>query len=302
MNIVQNIIKIFSYSVMKKTITSKFEIKLEFDKNTENPSRLFRSFAEIIEDIRYLDTVLAKCINTSVSTKIFLNDIEKGSLIAKLWDELIINEDNKLDDIKETEKISKFIDKSRSKSLEFLQNKKSSVEDLEQLSERIEEIAKDEDLVNTFNYGKLDLLELAKSLNNISETTEKLTDNEKITFTNSNDDSEELTNNTAKIDIDDVEKALTTEEVNNESVAYYKIKKPDFLGDSQWEFKHGNKSLKIKITDDIWLEKFKNGQEIVVPGDSLKVKVKQNFKYNRNGYLISEKTEIIQVLGIIKNQ
>ncbi|MBF0598427.1 hypothetical protein [Faecalibacter rhinopitheci] len=287
---------------MKKTVTSKFEIKLEFDKNTENPSRLFRTFAEIIEDVRNLDNVLAKCINTSVSTKIFLNDIEKGSLIAKLWDELVINEDNKLDDLQEPEKISNFIEKSRSKALEFLQDNKSSVDDLEKLSDDIEEIANEENLAETFNYGKPDILELAKSLNDISETTEKLTDNEKLIVKNSNDKSEELTNNVAKIDIEDVEKALTAEEYNNESIVFYKIKKPDFLGDSQWEFKHGNKSLKIKITDVNWLEKFKNGIEIVVPGDSLKVRISQNFKYNRNGYLISEKTEIIEVLGIIKNQ
>lgn len=287
---------------MKKTVISEFEIKLEFDKNTENPSRLFRSFAEIIEDIRSLDTVLAKCINTSVSTKMFLNDIEKGSLIAKLWDELIINEEDKLDDLEDPKKVSVFINKSRSKALEFLQNGKSSVEDLDKLSSDIEAIAKEEELDTTFNYGSPDILELAKSLNNISETTNKLSENEKLIFSNNQNSSEELTNNIAKIDIEDVEKALTAEEINNDSIVFYKIKKPDFLGDSQWEFKHGNKSIKIKILDEDWLEKFKNGQEIVVPGDSLKVKIKQNFKYNRNGYLISEKTEIIKILGIIKNQ
>ncbi|MGO4821785.1 MULTISPECIES: hypothetical protein [unclassified Flavobacterium] len=50
-----------------------------------------------------------------------------------------------------------------------------------------------------------------------------------------------------------------------------------------------------------WLEDFHQGEVIVVPGDSLKVKIKQNFKYNKNGYLISEKTEIVEVLEIRKN-
>ena len=286
---------------MKKKVVSEFEIKLKFDKNTENPSRLFRSFAEIIEDIRNLDTVLAKTINTSVSTKMFLNDIEKGSLIAKLWDELIINEDDKLDDLEDTKKVSTFIEKSRSKTLDFIENGKSSVDDLQELSRDIENIAKEQELDQTFNYGNPDILALANSINNISETTDKLAENERLIFKNSSEVTEELTNNTKKINIEEVEKALTVEEINNESTAYYKIKKPDFLGDSQWEFKHGNKSVKIKILDDNWLEKFKNGKEVVVPGDSLKVKIRQNFKYNRNGYLISEKTEIIEVLAIINN-
>lgn len=287
---------------MKKKVINEFEVKLEFDKNTENPSRLFRSFADIIDNIKNLDTVLAKTINTSVTTKLYLNDIEKGSLIGKLWNELIISDDEKLDDVSQENKISTFIDKSRSKTLEFIQDGKNSVNELEQLSTDIENIAKDEKLDSTFNYAKPDILELAKTINEITETTEKLTDNEKLIIKNSSNNFEELDNKCNKIDIEEVEKALTHEEINSETLVFYKIKRPDFLGDSQWEFKHGVKNIKVKILDEDWLEDFKNGKEIVVPGDSLKVKIKQNFKYNRNGYLISEKTEIIEVMAIIKNQ
>ena len=48
-----------------------------------------------------------------------------------------------------------------------------------------------------------------------------------------------------------LKKALTTEEINNETTVFYKIKN-QILGDSQWEFKHGNKSIKIKILDEDW--------------------------------------------------
>lgn len=287
---------------MKKIIINKFEIKLEFDANTENPSRLFRSFADIIENIKNLDTVLAKTVNTTVSTKIYLSDIEKGSLIGKLWHELVISDDGKIDDLENTEKVKIFIDKSRSKTLEFIQDGKNSVDELEKLSESIQEIARNEELDKTFNYSPPNILELARNINEITETTKKLSDNEKLIIKNDSNTSEELDNESTKIDIDDVEKALTAEEINSQTIVFYKIKRPDFLGDSQWDFKHGNKNIKVKILHDAWLEKFKNGQEIVVPGDSLKVKINQNFKYNKNGYLISEKTEIIEVIGIIKNQ
>ncbi|CAI9679402.1 hypothetical protein [Elizabethkingia anophelis] len=286
---------------MKKEAISDFEIKLEFNKDTENPSRLFRSFANIIEDIQKLDITLARCINTSISSKIYLNDIEKGSLIGRLWNELVINEEGKLDDLEDSKKITNFIDKSRNKALEFIQDRKHSVAELEELSKNIENFAKEEDLDKTFNYADPDILELANSINNITDTTEKLSDNEALIFSNHLNSSRKLTNKIEKIDIEDVEKALTTEEINNETTVFYKIKKPDFLGDSQWEFKHGNKSIKIKILDEDWLERFKNGKEIVIPGDSLKVQIKQCFRYNRNGYLISEKTEITRVLSIIKN-
>src|SRR5690606_28838664 len=288
---------------MKKEIINKFELKLEFNKDTEDTSRLFRSFADLIDSIKELDTTLAKTINTSISSKIYLNDIEKGSLIGKLWNHLILNDDNKLDDNKITEEtINDFIDESRSKSIEFIESGKSEVEDLKKLAKDIDEIANEKGIKDSFNYAEPSILDLAKNLNEINDAVSKLGDDEKFVIKNSKSLTEEISKGTEKINLEDVENALTTEEIKSENIVYYKIRRPDFLGDSQWDFKHGNKSLKVKILHEELLDDFQKGKVIVVPGDSLKVKIRQNFKYNKNGYLISEKTEIIEVLEIKKNQ
>lgn len=289
---------------MKKEIINKYELKLEFNKDTEDPSRLFRSFADLIDSIKDLDITIAKTINTSISSKIYLNDIEKGSLIGKLWNHLIINEDNRLEDVDNTlteEKINEFIDESRNKSIEFIENKKSEVDDLIKLADNIDEIASEKGIKDTFNYAEPDILDLAKNLNEITEAVNKLIDEEKFVIKDSKQNIGEIKKGGEKIDIEDVEKALTTEEINNESIVYYKIRRPDFLGDSQWDFKFGNKTIKAKILDEVWLEGFQNGKNVVTPGDSLKVKISQSFKYNKNRYLISEKTEIIEVLAIKNN-
>lgn len=287
---------------MKKEVVNKFEIKLEFNKDTEEPSRLFRSFADLIDSIKELDTTLAKTINSSVSSKIYLDDIEKGSLIGKLWNHLVINDDNKLDDNKiDEETINEFIEESRSKSIEFIESGKSEVGDLKELANNIDLLAEQKGIKETFNYAEPNILDLAKNLNDINDAVSKLTDDEKFIIKDSKNTTEEISKGTEKINLEDVENALTTEEIKSEHIVFYKIKRPDFLGDSQWDFKHGNKSLKVKILHEEWLEDFKQGKVIVVPGDSLKVKIKQCFKYNKNGYLISEKTEIIEVLEIKRN-
>lgn len=287
---------------MKKEVVNRFEIKLEFNKDTEEPSRLFRSFADLIDSIKELDTTLAKTINSSVSSKIYLDDIEKGSLIGKLWNHLVINDDNKLDDNKIGEEtINEFIEESRSKSIEFIESGKSEVSDLKELANNIDLLAEQKGIKETFNYAEPNILDLAKNLNDINDAVSKLTDDEKFIIKDSKNTTEEISKGTEKINLEDVENALTTEEIKSENIVFYKIKRPDFLGDSQWDFKHGNKSLKVKILHEEWLEDFKQGKVIVLPGDSLKVKIKQCFKYNKNGYLISEKTEIIEVLEIKRN-
>ena len=286
---------------MKKEFNSKFEIKLDFERETESPSRLFRSFAEMIEGINDLDYLIAGSVNTSVQSKIILDDIEKGSIIGMFWNELIISQDGQIDDTPESEKIEEYIEESRAETLKFIADKKSGVKDLENLKNTISEIASQKELTESFNYAELDLLKLAKSINSINNSTDKLNTNESFELKSENTVVKEIVAGTNKIDIEDVEEALTENEIVNESEMFYLIKKPDFLGDSAWNFKHGTKSVTVKILHQEWLEEFHSGKVLVVPGDSLNVLVRQTSKYNRNGYLISDRLEIIKVISVIHN-
>ena len=287
---------------MKKCLHSKFEIRLAFERNTENPSRLFKAFAEMIDGINSLDYIIAESVNTKVKSKIVLDDIEKGSLIGRFWNELVVSEDGQIDNSPDNEKIEEYIEESRAESFKFLAERKHTVNDLEKLKEKISEIAVSKDLPETFNYAEPDTLKLADAINKINDSTNKLSETESFELKSPNNEVKDIKSGTINIDIEDVENALTDNEIINETEVYYLIKKPDFLGDSAWSFKHGNKSVSVKILDQEWLDKFLSGQIPVVPGDSLQVKIKQTSKYNRNGYLIAEKTEIIEVINVIHNQ
>lgn len=287
---------------MKKSLHSKFDIRLAFERNTENPSRLFKSFAEMIDGINSLDYIIAESVNTKVKSKIVLDDIEKGSLIGRFWNELVVTEDGQIDNSPDDEKIEEYIEESRAESFKFLAEKKHTVDDLENLKVKISEIAESKDLTDSFNYAEPDTLKLAEAINKINDSTDKLSETESFELKSPNREVKEIKSGTTKIDVEEVENALTDNEIINESEVFYLIKKPDFLGDSAWSFKHGNKSVSVKILHQEWLDNFHSGQIPVVPGDSLHVKINQTSKYNRNGYLISEKTEIIEVIDVIHNK
>ncbi|WP_068475110.1 hypothetical protein [Saccharicrinis aurantiacus] len=286
---------------MKKTIESKFEIRLDFKRETVDPSRLFISFAEIIEGLKGLDHLISESVNSKIKSNIILDDIEKGSLIGKFYDRLIVSEEGAIDDAHNEEKIEEFVENSRAESLKFLADEKSSVEDLDILKTRIEEIAEETEIAKTFNYSKPDILKLAKVINNINDSTEKLSQHESYELKSNRNEVKGIKTGTPKIDIEAVEDSLTEDKIINDSTLFYLIKKPDFLGDSAWGFKLGKKAISVKILDEKWIKKFHAGQIVVVPGDSLKVLVRQTSKYNRNRYLISEKLEILEVLDVIHN-
>ncbi len=80
------------------------------------------------------------------------------------------------------------------------------------------------------------------------------------------------------------------------------VKKPDYLGTSKWELRHGRKSILAKIEDAKWLKKFQNREVDVRPGDTLRCMVRQEMSYGYDNELVAENYVIIEVKEVLENQ
>jgi hypothetical protein len=90
--------------------------------------------------------------------------------------------------------------------------------------------------------------------------------------------------------------------VPNTQQLILKIKKPDYLGDSKWEMKHGNNKLICKIEDNAWIDKFKSKRVFVFPGDSLFCNVRIVNEYDSKLNLIKSEYFIVEVLDVIQGK
>lgn len=89
------------------------------------------------------------------------------------------------------------------------------------------------------------------------------------------------------------------ENIDNTTTVILKVRKPDFLGETSWIFKHGHEEIKAKITDENWLNRYLKGQEPIVPGDSLKVRLNSVATYDKNQNLTKTKHTVIEVLSVV---
>lgn len=78
-----------------------------------------------------------------------------------------------------------------------------------------------------------------------------------------------------------------------------KVKKPDYLGESKWEFKYESRKLEAKIKDTIWLSDYQSGKIDIRPGSSLRVSMNIIVKYDHDNEVISTQYEILQIIEII---
>ncbi len=72
-------------------------------------------------------------------------------------------------------------------------------------------------------------------------------------------------------DIEALAIARTIEQPSAEMILA--VKKPDYLGTSKWDLRHGKRTIQAKIEDEDWLRRFQNRQEDVRPGDALRCNV-----------------------------
>jgi hypothetical protein len=91
-----------------------------------------------------------------------------------------------------------------------------------------------------------------------------------------------------------------TRETRSEGELILGIRKPDLLGEAMWQFSHGKFNISAPISDSEWLNRFHARQVPLYSGDSMRCKVAFTYVYDDKGELIEQKTEILEVLEILR--
>ena len=69
--------------MVNKDLTADFCITIDFKKESEAPSRIFRSLSHLIDSFHSFDLDLLQSIDAKIEPIILLEDIETGSI--KTW-------------------------------------------------------------------------------------------------------------------------------------------------------------------------------------------------------------------------
>ena len=105
-----------------------------------------------------------------------------------------------------------------------------------------------------------------------------------------------------RVSEDAVTQLLTRDELTNEVQLILKIKKPDYLGDSRWEFRHQHQTIEARILDEEWLAEFRRGNIPLRPRDALRAIVRTQLHYGFDGEVIHSRYEVVRVLDVIHEQ
>jgi len=233
-----------------------------------------------------------------------LEDIEAGSIKIWLRNLLRTIDDSNLKDLDWRKIVGNYLVKAKYYILDFLEGKTTIVDksELKEIESKLFNLAKDTDVVKLPAYSQISRNKLLISIHKISESVRKLGPKDKAYYIDVTEVPKELKvplNIEFNILPEKIEELSTKEIIKQEIMMIFKVKKPDYLGTSMWEFRHANKSFEAKILDEDWLKKFQSRKIHVRPGDSLKCMVRLEVHYDDNNEVAFEKYYILKVEEVI---
>lgn len=279
-----------------------YSIKVEFEKGTENPERVFSTMLGLINAFKEYDRNLAKIISADFEPEIILEDITTGSLKTTIASILRKIDDGAIKGLDWKQLIGTYLVKGKYKLIEFLEGRETvdDYKEIEDLNAELVTLAQDAaNIIHLPSFSPIPPQRLLENIKDISEAMSHLQPKDSVTLQVGENEKE--INKRFKLPAEKIETILTEHVAIAERVLVLKVKKPDFLGFSKWDMKHDSKAVSVKIDHIEWLNKFHKQEVSVLPGDSIKGLVKITENVDKHGQLVGEEYSIIRVDEILKN-
>ena len=277
-----------------------FCIEIDYKKESENPSRVFRSMFELLDSFQEIDKNLVTSIDINIEPILLLEDIETGSIKVWLRHLLKLIPDDAAYNLDWKPIVGQYLVKAKKAMVNFLEKKTtiSNVTEIQPLETEIHELAEKTEVRWLPAYTPIPPRQLLEGMQKISQSLSYLSEGDKVKYITPDEPEVEF-NLTFNIAPESIEDLLAKETLTSESEMILKVKKPDYLGDSLWDMRHGKSIIQVRILDKDWLDKFQDRQIDIRPGDSVRAKVQIDNKYDFNGELISTHYNVSKILEVM---
>ena len=265
-----------------------------------NPARILLSLSKLVQACQSAQKDLAKAIPiVDIEPILIVENIEHHSIL--LWLKNAFEPTNPSLFSVNLEKTSEYFKKSIAAIVSFgNQTNDATDRELNDLSKQILAIANEANPNPSYPvYTGLPKRTYLNMLQKFQNATKDLTEQESASFVLP---SRERISFSFPINFSDgnIEDMLTAKTIENLTRKILKIKKPDYLGSSQWEFKI-DRIIKAKVSDADWIQKFHRKEFVLTPGDAIEADVKETNKFDIDLNIVAQNYEVIKVHEVLRS-
>lgn len=277
-----------------------FDLYIDFVEGRGSPSRVFHSMGELIDAFAQLDQVLAGIVAEGSRAQIVLDEVTGGSIRSRLRSIIADIPDDALKDGDWKKVLGHFLVRGKHVLLEWLKEN-PEVTRLEQVRDLQDQLAVEAERTGALllpMYRPVDLRTLLSVIAEIDRSVLLLDPRDTVRYESPY--GQVTISHIQHVHEELIRKLLTREVISAEDERIVKVKKPDFLGRSQWVLKYAGHSVNANLDDIPWLTAYQAGDVDVKPGDSLRVVMHEEVYYGYNMEVIHVTYSVVEVLEVIR--
>lgn len=277
-----------------------FAFEIDFTKNEGSASRVFAATTDFIRACERLDAELVQSIDANIETVMMLEDIEIGSIRTWLRTALKSVDDDALKQLDWKQAVGSYLVKAKYAVIRWTENE-DAPKHLPDLRREIQLIAQQTDVRHMPDYSPPSPGALVNAMRDFQQVKDHLIPGDRaLMITPAGEIEMDLTIRWPIEDIEALAVARTLDQPAAELILA--VKKPDYLGTSKWELRHGKRTIQAKIEDETWLRRFQHRQEDVRPGDALRCTVTIQHLYGYDNELLTERYTITSINEVLVNR
>jgi hypothetical protein len=169
--------------------------------------------------------------------------------------------------------------------------------EIQEIEGEILEAARATDIQRIPTYRPIPAANIAEVIGNIGAALAHLASTDSAKLITS--EGEAAFNLALKLSPDSLRDLLIKESLTNDSELIIKVKRPDYLGESMWDFKLGDHPIQAKIVDWEWLQNFQDRKVDVGHIADIKALGRQRIYYGFNAEIVYQHNEVLKVLNVI---
>lgn len=279
---------------------SVYELVVDFDQGRGDPSRIFKAMGGIVDALQSLDKHLIAMIDEGLGASLVLDSVEAGSVratlrnvISDIPDEALAKSDWRLI-------VGHFLLKAKYLILRWCEDRDTLVSrsNVEELTQIIANEATNTGVKVLPAYGPLQPDALLSDVQAIQQSLAVLDENDRATYVSSY--GRVHMNPRLVLSAELVREILTRHVVKTHQITLMRVKKPDYLGRSQWSFQYSGHRIDASILDKEWLGRFQARLVDVRPGDSLKVDLTHEIFYGYLDEIIHQQYTVNHVIDVVR--
>lgn len=280
-----------------------FIIRIDFDRGAPDPARVFRAIDGIITAIDGLDRTLLDSVSREIETVLVLADVRAGSIWVNLKNVLRTVDEGALAKLEWKQILGHYLVAGRNALIAFGdQVEQTGIRpSFAELRRHFFELAQGTELKKMGDYSPPSAEGMVKSAAGLDHAVRRLAPRDRVSVETGG----QVIDLRPGIDwTPDLIADLTTSETIHlpPSQMILIVKRPDYLSHAQWEFRHGKKTIRAKIEDEAWLQRFLAREIIIRPGDALRCMVAASVTYGLDHEPAGESHVIRTVLGIVEDE